>query len=293
MLVKEILCKSILTPTTLASIEYTINPYFGCGHSCVYCYCKQLTKRFQKHQEPWGTYIDVKINAPEILKKQLEKNPKGVVWLSSATDPYQPIEKKYELTRKILDELSKSDLKTDILTKGCMATRDIDVFEKFKKDKIIIGATINVLDDRVRRDFEPFAAPIEKRIEQLSALRDAKIPIYASFGPVFPEFTDIHGLFKVFKELGITYAFTEKLNTRGENWLEIKKILENKYPELLPKYEKIFFDKKVCEEWHNGVKKQIEELAQRYGIKCDIYFEFREKFKSSSKSERSPACGQP
>lgn len=278
MLVKEIECKSILTPTTLKSLDYTINPYFGCTHGCVYCYCRELSRRFHKHEEPWGEFIDVKKNAADILRKDLRKNPQGIVWLSSTTDAYQPIEDKYKLTRGLLEGLLDSQLKVDILSKGALVTRDIDLFKRFG-DRITVGFTINTLDDSFRKHSEPGAAPIGKRIEQLAQLRDEGVPRYASFGPVFPEFTDAEALFKTFKELGITYTFTESFNTRGENWTEVKRILEQNYPELLPKYERIFFDKDEKARWHGELQKQIDSLSQKYGIKCDTYFVFREKFK--------------
>lgn len=284
MIVNEIKCKSILTATSLASIDYTINPYFGCQHGCVYCFCHQLAKRFSTHKECWGDYVDVKTNAPEILEAELKKKkPTGTVWLSSASDPYQPIEKEYEITRKLLEILVDSKLKVDVLSRGHFLTRDIDVYEKFGKGRILVGATINTLNDWFRRDLEPFAAPIEKRIEQLDVLRNEGIPIYASFGPIFPEITDIKRIFELFKDLGIKYAFTEKLNLQGENWRSLKQLFENKYPELLPAYEKIFFDKKYGDEWHAKTRKQIDELSQKYGIKCDVYFDFNKKFKPSSK----------
>ena len=289
MPIKEIRCKTILTTTKLKSIDYTINPYFGCQHACRYCYCRELCERFGRHSghEAWGSFVDVKVNATDVLNKELKKNPTGIVWLSSATDPYQPIERKYELTRKILNSLLNSRLKIDILTKAAMVTRDIDIFKQFG-NRIIVGFTINMLDDSFRKELEPGAATIEARISQLAELKDTGIPVYASFGPIFPFITDVDALFKLFSKLGIRYTFTESLNTRGKNWIEVRNVLEQKYPELLPKYEDIFFNPRTRREWHKKLAAQILHLSNRYGIKCDIYFDFVEKFKIQKAA--SAAC---
>ncbi|HUL31180.1 MAG TPA: radical SAM protein, partial [Thermodesulfobacteriota bacterium] len=90
MKIKEIFAKTILTKTAIPGFDYCINPYVGCGHGCRYCYASFM-KRFSGHLEPWGEFIDVKVNAPTLLRKQLKRPKHGVVALSTVTDPYQPI----------------------------------------------------------------------------------------------------------------------------------------------------------------------------------------------------------
>src|SRR5512139_2591112 len=104
MKVREIFSKAILTKTAISSYDYCINPYVGCGHGCRYCYASFM-KRFTGHREPWGDFVDVKINAPQVLKKQLRRAKRGSVLVGSVTDPYQPVEKKYGLTRGCLEAL--------------------------------------------------------------------------------------------------------------------------------------------------------------------------------------------
>ncbi len=107
MKVKEIFAKTILTKTAISGFDYCINPYVGCGHGCRYCYASFM-KRFTGHLEPWGEFIDVKVNAPLLLKKQLKRAKPGVVALSTVTDPYQPIEKKYRTDSKMFGSSSGS-----------------------------------------------------------------------------------------------------------------------------------------------------------------------------------------
>ncbi len=103
MKIKKIQSKTILTKSNIPGVDYCINPYVGCSHGCVYCYASFM-RRFTGHaNEEWGKFIDIKINAPQVLEKEMIKNPKkGIVLLGSVTDAYQPIERKYKLTRQVL-----------------------------------------------------------------------------------------------------------------------------------------------------------------------------------------------
>ncbi|MCG2686361.1 radical SAM protein, partial [Candidatus Parcubacteria bacterium] len=124
-------CKTLLTKSRLPEADYCINPYIGCSHECVYCYSR-FKKRFTGHTEKWGEFVDIKINAPEVLEKQLSRNPKkGVALLGSVTDAYQPVEKKYKITRAILKVLLKYDFPVSVLTKSDLVTRDVDLFKQF------------------------------------------------------------------------------------------------------------------------------------------------------------------
>ena len=96
MIVREIQAKSILNKSKV--FDYCLNPYTGCQINCAYCYARLFMRRYSGHVEPWGQFVDVKINAPELLRKQLEKAKRGIVWISSVCDPYLPLEAKYELT---------------------------------------------------------------------------------------------------------------------------------------------------------------------------------------------------
>jgi len=99
MIVNEKKSRTILSRSKVS--DYTINPYVGCEHGCTYCYARFM-KRFTGHKEPWGEFIDVKINAASLLEHEIRKKRVGRVWISGICDPYQPIEQKYELTRKCL-----------------------------------------------------------------------------------------------------------------------------------------------------------------------------------------------
>ncbi len=183
LIVREIKAKSILTKSGIPGIDYCINPYVGCFHGCRYCYATFM-KRFTGHQEPWGSFVDVKINAPAILQKQLTKARRGNVLISSVTDGYQPIESKYKLTRQCLEVLLESQFPVDILTKSPLVLRDMDIIKKFKE--IEVGLTITTDNENMRKVFEPHAPPVSERIKALKTLHDHGIKTYTFIGPVLP-----------------------------------------------------------------------------------------------------------
>lgn len=181
--IQEIKAKSILTKSGIPGVDYCINPYVGCFHACRYCYATFM-KRFTAHLEAWGSFVDVKVNAPEILQKQLKNKVKGRVMVSSVTDAYQPVEAKYKLTRKCLEILLQHQFPVDILTKSPLVLRDLDLIKKFKD--IEVGVTITTNDDKIRKVFEPKAHSIVSRINTLKKLHKNGINTYAFIGPVLP-----------------------------------------------------------------------------------------------------------
>ncbi|RJR14743.1 MAG: radical SAM protein [Nitrospiraceae bacterium] len=185
--VNEITCRSVLTKSGIPGMKYCINPYVGCAHACRYCYATFM-KRFTGHMEPWGSFVDVKVNAPEILQRQLRRAEKGTVMVSSVTDAYQPVEARYELTRKCLEILSFYNFPVSILTKSPLVLRDMDIISKFEDAEV--GLTITTDDDRMRNIFEPYAPPVQARIDALKKLHQAGISTYVFIGPLLPMDTE-------------------------------------------------------------------------------------------------------
>src|SRR4030066_447782 len=183
MKIKEIFAKTILTKTAISGFDYCINPYVGCGHGCRYCYASFM-KRFTGHLEPWGEFIDVKVNAPTVLRRQLRGAKPGVVSLSTVTDPYQPIEKRYQITRKCLEALLEYQFPVTVLTRSPLCLRDMDLFRQFKT--IDVGLSITTHDEEIQKIFEPHSPSISSRIDTLRTLHDERIPTYVFIGPMLP-----------------------------------------------------------------------------------------------------------
>jgi len=183
MKVREIFAKTVLTRTAISGFDYCLNPYVGCGHGCRYCYASFM-KRFTGHKEPWGEFIDVKVNAPSLLKQQLIRAKQGVVAISTVTDPYQPIEKRYRITRRCLEVLLDQEFPVNLLTRSPLCLRDLDLFKRFKK--IEVGLTVTTHDEAMKKLFEPCSPSIPSRIRALETLRKEKIRTYAFIGPLLP-----------------------------------------------------------------------------------------------------------
>jgi DNA repair photolyase len=181
--IREVNARSILSRSGIEGIQYTVNPYTGCSHGCRYCYATFM-KKYTGHTEAWGDFVDVKMNAPELLTKQLARAARGNVILSSVTDPYQAVENRYALTRDCLVALSKHDFPVAILTKSPLVLRDIEVIQRFSD--IEVGLTITTDDDRIRAIFEPNAPPIPARFRALQRLHACGIKTYAFVGPTLP-----------------------------------------------------------------------------------------------------------
>jgi len=182
MIVKEICAKTILSKSKV--LDYTINPYIGCEHGCTYCYARFM-KRFTGHKEKWGEFVDVKVNAPSLLQSEIKRKRAGRVWISGICDPYQPLEKKYELTRGCLEILSRHGWPVTIQTKSPLLLRDIELFEGFIDVEVTV--TIATADENIRQIFEPKAPSIRERIETLEKLHSKGIKTSAMIAPMLPK----------------------------------------------------------------------------------------------------------
>lgn len=167
-------------------IDYTVDPYIGCEHGCKYCYVfrKQFINDPTHGKDLWGNFVDPKVNAAEVLNSELRNSKRGVVLLSSLTDPYQQSEYKYRITRQCLEVLLKRQFKVVILTKSNLISRDLDLLSKFKSADV--GLTITTDDDGIREIIEPNSPSIEDRIATLKNFHSRKVRTYAHIGPILP-----------------------------------------------------------------------------------------------------------
>ncbi|WP_078550035.1 SPL family radical SAM protein [Litchfieldia alkalitelluris] len=187
---KDIISRTILTPTRgqLSNYTHSLNPFGGCAFGCSYCYVRQLPVSLFRDEE-WGTWIDVKTNAAELLYKELKKaKKKGPIriFMSSATDPYQPIEHKLELTRSLLKVMLEE--KPDFLfvqTRSPLVVRDIDLLKQFGSNTRV-SITIETDKEEVRKAFSPAAPPIPARMRALREITEAGILTQATIAPLLP-----------------------------------------------------------------------------------------------------------
>jgi DNA repair photolyase len=181
MIIREIQSKTILSKSQV--YPYVVNPYVGCAHGCTYCYAKFM-KRFTGHKEPWGEFVDAKVNAPELLRKEIVRKQPQRVWVSGVCDPYQPLEAKYRLTRQCLEILAQNDWPVTVQTRSSLVLRDIDILQPGRQFEV--GLSVTTAADRIRKLFEPLAPAIPARLHALEALHQAGIRTYAMIAPMLP-----------------------------------------------------------------------------------------------------------
>jgi len=209
MKVREIQAKNMLSRSKV--YDYALNPYVGCQHDCIYCYAKFM-KRFTGHREKWGEFVDVKINAPELLASEVKKKRAGRVWISGVCDPYQPLEKRYMLTKRCLEILVENDWPFTIQTKSSLVLRDIEILKR--ADNVEVGFTITTTDEKVRKIFEPVASPSGKKIDALAHLHAEGIRTFAMVAPILP---GAEGLVSALKGK-VEYVIVDRLNYHYADW---------------------------------------------------------------------------
>lgn len=206
--VSERIAKSILTkPTGLAGeFDYTINPYVGCSFSCSYCFAANFVPDLDK-AEAWGTWVEVKENALELLRKGPDLGGKRILF-GSVTDPYQPVEMQTGLMRSLLEHISALRVKPRIViqTRGPLVTRDIDLLQKIGGARVNMSITTD--DEGVRKLYEPSCASIERRVSAVLELRDAGISTAVCVSPMLP-ISDPVGFAQRLKKLKADRYYTQ------------------------------------------------------------------------------------
>ncbi|KGR76340.1 SPL family radical SAM protein [Ureibacillus sinduriensis] len=202
--IKEVLAKKILTEAKGyldVGFTHSLNPYSGCAFACRYCYVREMP--IQRFKEiPWGEWLDIKLNAAENVRNEIlalrRKNKAINIFMSSATDPYQPIERKAKIVRGILEEMIKNPPDfLQIQTRSPLITRDIELLAKLnEKCKVLVSMTVETDREDIKRLFAPHAPGIKLRIKALKELHDAGIRTQASISPVLPFTPDFPKVFE-------------------------------------------------------------------------------------------------
>ena len=265
--VKEIIARGYINPSKLPGSDYVINPYVGCPHRCMYCYA-EFMKRFSNHDEPWGTFVDVKIRSTSTRPINLAgKN----VFLSSVTDCYNPLEEKYELTRKLLQQLRYSGAAITILTKSALVLRDLDIFRQMPD--ITIGVSMNTTDDLFRQEIEPGAASVLNRLYDLKTLRENGIRNWMHVSPLFPHFSDWKALLEA--AAGFTDRFTfENLKLRAAALPRVLLYITQKHPQLKELYEQIYRQNNM--DYWRSTRKEILAFCNARKISAAVHFSEKE-----------------
>lgn len=177
--------RSVLVRSRVPGIDYSLNPYIGCAHGCRYCYVAGMP-HIRARGEPWGEFVEAKLNAPEVLKREIEGSSPGRVGLGVSTDPYQPVEHSLRLTQRILEAFIRSGrggFELQVLTKSALVLRDVDLLGELGAE---VGLTVTTDSEEIRRIFEPRAPAIPLRVRALRELKKSGLRTFAFVGPMLP-----------------------------------------------------------------------------------------------------------
>jgi DNA repair photolyase len=247
VIVREVNSRSILSKSKI--YEYAINPYAGCQHACSYCYARFM-KKYSGHKELWGEYVDIKINAPDLLRKEVQHKRPGRVWISGVCDPYQPLEKKYELTKRCLEILIENDWPVTIQTRSPLVIRDIELLKK--SSKVEVGVSVTTGDDSVRRLFEPNAPPIKERIKALEELHLAGIKTFVMIAPLLPKAEGLGALLAG----KVDRVLIDKMNYHYADWV----------------YQKYKLEGSWNEDYFSNTGREICSFLKAQGIGCQMLY---------------------
>jgi DNA repair photolyase len=254
--------KMALTPSGLDGFDWVLNPYSGCAHGCAYCYAPSA---LGQDREKWSKVVQARQNMPAVLSRELRRKERGVVGLSSVTDPYQPAERRYQITRYCLEWLARHDWPVCILTKSDLVVRDTDIIEKMSQ--VEVGLTVTSLDEHQRRLMEPGAPPVARRLAAMRLLSDIGVPTYAFIGPIFPtaNLNELRELVRRVHEAGAVYIMVDRLNLKRGVWLSLLRAL-GPDPVLLATARRRLFLEEARDAFYPRALRVVEDEATSLGL---------------------------
>lgn len=248
---------------------FTANPYNGCGHRCVYCYAT-----FEWFPEFYDT-LQVKLNFPTILSRQLHEHyPDRPVFLSSATDPYQPLEGKFRLTRRTVEVLQKHGVPYYVFTKSATVLRDLELHSRYK-DKCMISWSLTTLNGRVKKLIEPFSSTPSAVLKAMREFSESGVMVGANIDPIIPGVTDLEGwveeVVDAVAESGGSFVSVGALRLREDIWRRLRGLLLSlgmddvaKYLQRLYLFSGRYGDPPA---WYlRELEERVEARARRLGL---------------------------
>jgi DNA repair photolyase len=263
--ITEVQCKSMLNKSAIT--DWTVNCYAGCEHGCVYCYARFAT-RFSHPGKCWGSFVDVKVNAPQLLEREVKRKRVGRVFISSVCDGWQPVEERYGLTRSCIRLLLQCGYPLSVLTKSGLAGRDLDLLAG--RDGVEFGVTITTLDEEVSRCFEPCSSSPSVRLALLEEAKRRGLKTFVFLGPLLPGLSDaeesLGAALQAVKEVGADYFYVDLLNPRYGVWPSLRTLLQDRFPHLTEHYRRILFDKRERAAYSLRLRTTVNQQAMKHGL---------------------------
>lgn len=268
-------CKSALNPVKGMGFKWSLNPYMGCVHRCTFCYVRHFEHRSDRPSDDrYGTSIRVKTNVADVLRKELARASweREHVAIGAATDPYQPAEGRYKLTRACLEALRDAANPFSIITRGPMVVRDLDVLvEAARRASVSVTFSIPTVDEEVWKRTEPSTAHPRQRLKAVKTLVDAGIKAGVGMAPILPGISDrpeqLREVVRAAREAGATGVWANLLFLRPGTREHFLAHLAEDWPEQLPRYQELYAEKAYLgAELMKPVREQVSRLAREYEI---------------------------
>ena len=271
---QEITCRSALNPVKGMPFAWTLNPYRGCTHACHYCFARRYQTQFELGPgDEFSSLIFVKVNFPEVLRRELDKPTwtREQVALGTATDPYQPIEGHYKLTRRTLETLIAARTPVGIVTKGPMIVRDADLLAQLSQvAKVTVCLSVPSIDEDAWRALEPGTAHPLQRLRAVRTLRDAGVHAGVLMAPIVPGFTTqsakLDATVKACKEHDAAFVGANLLYLKGGTKDHFMGFLRHEFPHMVESYERLYPGAYASPEYAGSVRAMVEMLQEKYEV---------------------------
>jgi DNA repair photolyase len=266
-------CRSALNRVQGMGFNWSLNPYMGCVHRCTFCYVRAFEQRAERPSDDrYGSSIRVKTNIADVLRKELARPSwqREPIALGAATDPYQPAEGRYKLSRACIGVVGESGSPLRIITRGPMIVRDIDVLvEASQRADVSVTFSIPTLDVDIWRKTEPGTAPPHQRLRALKELVDAGVNVGVGMAPILPGLTDkpelMEDVVRAARAAGATGVWANLLYLKPGTKEHYLRALERDWPELLPEYARLYGSKAYLDA--SEVRAEVRALANKHGIR--------------------------
>jgi DNA repair photolyase len=270
---QEVTCRSALNPVRGMPFNWTLNPYRGCTHGCHYCFARRYHVQFEMNaDDEFASVILVKSNVATVLGRELDRPSwtRGVVAVGTATDPYQPIEGHYRLTRSCLEALARGRTPIGLVTKGPMIVRDRDVLlDVARAARCTVYVSVPTVDEEAWRILEPGTAHPLQRLRAVRELVDAGVNTGVLMAPIVPGFSSSRGkierTLKSVADSGARFVGCNVMYLQDGTRSHFMKFLEREFPSMLPRYERLYAAKYPPHAYRKEVQGMVRALQQRYG----------------------------
>jgi DNA repair photolyase len=271
---QEVACRSALNPVKGMPFSWTLNPYRGCTHGCHYCFARRYHSQFEMNaSDEFASVILVKTNFVEVLARELDRPSwtRSLVAVGTATDPYQPIEGHYRLTRRSLEALARGRTPAGIITKGPMVVRDRDVLQDLTRAaRCTVYVSVPTVDEDAWRTLEPGTAHPMQRLRAVRELRDAGINAGVLMAPIVPGFTSsrskIERTVKAIADHGARFVGCAVMHLQDGTREHFLKFVQQAFPAMLPGLERLYANKHPPAAYRKEVQAMVRVLQNRYGL---------------------------